>query len=294
MATYTYVLKFETTGGFYIGSTIDLKKRFANHLSQARSGRHQNVNVQEHWKIDQDLKISEIYVHDTIEAARSHEEELIRVNLDNPLLLNIGLSAMGGDNLTRHPDRDRIVKIISKHVTEYKADLKRNDPEMYKVKYSDKVAGKNNPMYGKTHTEESRAKISKAITGIPSPFKGVPMGKERLAQHRAVMKKVDRTGENNSFYGKKHSQSSLQKMRSWKRKPKIGKCVEIDGVVYMSYSAAGRAHGIDLTTVRHRCRSKNPKMSNYKLLQECPTTIESYVSKDINDTGIESSGPQKG
>ena len=64
---------------------------------------------------------------------------------------------------------------------------------------SEKFKGKNNPFYGKKHTEETKQKISKNRKGQCS-------------------------GENHHFYGKKHTQEELKKM-SENRKSKGGKKV---------------------------------------------------------------------
>ena len=67
---------------------------------------------------------------------------------------------------------------------------------------SECIKGKNNPMYGKKHTQESKDKMSKAkkgkYTGKNHPMYG-------------------RRGENNPRYGKKHKPDTLKKMSEAQR-----------------------------------------------------------------------------
>ena len=75
--------------------------------------------------------------------------------------------------------------------------------------------GENNPMYGKHHTEETKASISAKLSGENSPMygkppanKGVPHTEEEKAKISAANK-----GENNPFYGKHHTAESIEKNR---------------------------------------------------------------------------------
>lgn len=71
----------------------------------------------------------------------------------------------------------------------------KNMSEAKKGKYD----GENNPMYGKTHTKESRAKMSESQKG------NTPWNKGKKCPQIS--------GENNGFYGKKHSEETLNKFR---------------------------------------------------------------------------------
>jgi len=85
---------------------------------------------------------------------------------------------------------------------------------------------------GYKHSEETKKRISKALKGKPSPFKGRKWGpypKERIEKVRRALiggtqsiesnkkRSMAETGEKNHFYGKTHSKSSKEKMREFSR-----------------------------------------------------------------------------
>ena len=77
------------------------------------------------------------------------------------------------------------------------------------------MSGENNPMYGRIASEETRAKMRKSsrhLSGPNHPLYGTHRTEE---QKKAQSEKVSQLqkGENNSFYGKKHTEASLEKMR---------------------------------------------------------------------------------
>lgn len=71
---------------------------------------------------------------------------------------------------------------------------------------SEKMSGRNNPFYGKKHSDETKKKLSKLAsqrTGDKNPF----YGKHISTEHRKKMQEAQGSliGERNPFYGKKHS-----------------------------------------------------------------------------------------
>lgn len=77
------------------------------------------------------------------------------------------------------------------------------------------LLGERNPMYGKHHTEETKASISAKLSGENSPMygkppanKGVPHTEEARAKMSAAHK-----GEKNHFFGKHHTAESIEKNR---------------------------------------------------------------------------------
>lgn len=62
-------------------------------------------------------------------------------------------------------------------------------------KHSLEVMGKNNPMYGKHHTEESKRKISESVTGMKNPN----YGKHFTDEHKAKISESNKGKHNNQF-----------------------------------------------------------------------------------------------
>lgn len=200
---------------------------------------------------------------------------------------NIAEGGQGGDTISNNPNRDTIANNHSKWMVENNPTRgrKKSDDEIEKWKksFGDKSKGVNNPNYGKHHSEETKSKIrekalgrtvseetrqriSRANTGKGGYWKG-----KENTQHSEWMK------ENNPFRGKTHSEEHIQKLREVNSEPKseqhknnISKnspnnkqCV-IEGMVYRSVAEAARQLNISENTVRGRVKNKNFKNWNYE------------------------------
>lgn len=81
-------------------------------------------------------------------------------------------------------------------------------------------------IFEKTHSVEANKKISKSLSGRPSPFKGHHRGRGKVSKinPNAKNKKLSvfastRFGEKNSFYGRTHSDKSKALISEKNRKP---------------------------------------------------------------------------
>lgn len=89
--------------------------------------------------------------------------------------------------------------------------------------------GKDNGFYGKTHSEETKAHLSK-------------------------IRKGKRCGNENPFYGKKHSNETKERIRNKKINVpnyKLSKPVNVRGVLYPSRKSAADAHGVSTATINY-------------------------------------------
>lgn len=76
------------------------------------------------------------------------------------------------------------------------------------------ISGKNNPFYGKKHSEESKRKMGGAVkdyNGNKNPFYGKKHKQESIDRTKEKLSKIF-AGDGNPFYGKTHSPESIQKM----------------------------------------------------------------------------------
>lgn len=260
---YVYVLEDQTTGAIYIGSTRNVNQRYRRHMIDLLNHRHHSALMQKTYDDGGEIVISEIFELRTREQAYQLEDDLIKSNTDDGMLLNVALDSKFGDCTTHNPNRD---EIIQRRNTSLKKTLASFSQEERNEKYG--RPGAENGMFGRHHTPEALHKMSIARTGRPCPTKGIPMSPERYKLHMEAMARRDITGERNGFYGKHHTQETIDKLRraSIGNIPSNILAVNINGQTYISMTDAARKTGVPLPTVRWRCLSKNPKFAEWKLL----------------------------
>lgn len=231
-----YILKLLSADGlFYVGSSVNIMARYARHLNELNKGIHHNSISQEGWNSNKPDYHFTMIPCASEEEARELENELLLKYKDDPKLANIGMSSVGGDNLSRNPNKLKIIESISNSVT-----LRVNS--LSKEERSEKWGqfGKANGMYGRTHTNEVRRRLSKLNKGA-------------------------RVGEKNPNYGKTHTDETKRKLSKAKKGvlPVNSMSVNINGVTYPSAANAARQLSIPLPTLLFRIRSHNPKFSKY-------------------------------
>jgi hypothetical protein len=109
----------------------------------------------------------------------------------------------------------------TRYQTKITARVYANLKEEYAVLQSKRVSGKGNPMFGRSHSEQARQKISKANSGRVQPQYEkekqivAQTGKKRKPFSKEWRENLSKagSGENNSMYGKQHTDESKQKMR---------------------------------------------------------------------------------
>jgi hypothetical protein len=124
-------------------------------------------------------------------------------------------------------------------------------------------SGKENVMFGKTHTEEARRRIAETHSS--------PETAERLASYkttdnyRQAMSDVAsrRIGEKNTFFGKSHSEESKEKIRQARLgiRPSNAQRVCINGIEYNSVREACEKVGISYPTMIKRLKSDDTNYS---------------------------------
>lgn len=248
-----YQMTYRPTGQFYIGSTSDKKKRWERHRYEMRKKSHHNHNVNVLLKagyIEEDWNFEVLSEHDTEQEAKKAEETLIKQNIRSRLCLNVGRHACGGDNITRHPHKK---EIISKRTQTQIKNMEAMSEEERKLKWG--KSGKENPMYGKKHTAQSKKAVSDANKGC-SRNKGIKRSESTKKKLSEIASK--RVGEKNPFYGKKHSQQTIEKISAAKKgsKPTNMRKVLIEKNIYESVRHAAKEIGVSPSLVIYRIKSK--------------------------------------
>lgn len=145
-----------------------------------------------------------------------------------------------------------------------------------------KVSGESNGMFGKVgpwkgkklpkEMIQKQLESRRSYEGEENPnWKGgvskkqCKCGKDIAPNNETCSDCRDRNGENNSFYGKKHStktRKKLSEIRMGKTPANIRK-VKIDDTTYNSLSDASKNLGIGSSLIIYRIKSKNDKYKGY-------------------------------
>ena len=236
-----YRIKNKTNDKCYYGSSKNIEKRLKTHLNQLKNKKHINSILQRAWdKYGENNFIFEVVEECKLENLFEVEQKYIDTCGD----YNIGLKASGGDNISKNPNKDKIVENIKK------------GSKLWRDSLSD---------------EEKKERFSKPLDKNPnwrggSSFIYCKCGKRIGYGHTYCNKCRPRNKESNSFYGKKHTEEYKKKSSirmTGVYKGDQNKPVVIDNVEYSSLGDASKKTGIHNTTIRWRCLSKNPKYKNY-------------------------------
>lgn len=232
-----------SNGKFYLGSTIDFERRWNEHRCGLRANKHINIRLQNSWNKHGE-RCFDFEVLKQCDPKNILQEEQHYLNELNPwkqsVGYNIGRSALGGDNLTNHPDRLNIVKKLSSWS---KSMWARRTPEE-REEFSKNRSGDKNPNW----------------KGGVSKKNCEGCGKEIFPYHR-FCSKCSKIGNRNPFFGKTHSTETLEKMGN-KRKlnphklPNNSKYIFAEGTVYPSANKAAIALNISRGLINHRIKKR--------------------------------------
>ena len=221
-------------GKCYYGSSSNISKRFAQHLKTLRRGTHHNIHLQRAWiKYGEDAFAFEIVEECDMDVLLEIEQKY----LDLLPEYNIGIKSSGGDNLTKNPNKDVIIKKMTESI---KKRYNLMTDEEIKEKHSQPMETNPNWKGGLTY--------SYCECGVRKKPKAKTCNRCR-----------NRSGYNNPFYGKTHSKETKAKLREYAKnrttKPSNSRKVMVDGVLYQTGHEAAKAFGITRGLVNYRCNS---------------------------------------
>lgn len=237
-----YRIKNLVNGKCYYGSSKQIEKRLKRHKRELNNNVHINCVLQRAW----DKYGEKNFLFEVIEEC----DEIVLLEKEQYYLdlnpeYNIGLKSSGGDNLTKNPNKDIIIKKITESV---------------KQKYSLMT------------DEEKKEKHSKPMETNPNwkggaSFKYCECGIKITPVNNTCINCRDKSGINNPFFGKRHSEETKKKLRE----KRLGKYsgeqnipVIIDNMEYRSAGEASKILNIPMVTIRWRVKSKNKKFDNYR------------------------------
>jgi group I intron endonuclease len=237
-----YRIKNLINGKCYYGSSKKIEKRLKKHKRELKINTHINCILQRAWnKYGENNFLFEVVEECDVTILLEVEQKYLDLQPE----YNIGIKSSGGDNLTKNPNKNKIVKKMTESV---KRRYESMTEEEKKEKHS--------------HPMELNPNWKGGVTYVYCEC-----GKRIGYRHTHCNKCRPRSSENNPFFGKRHSYETKKKL-SEKR---LGKYsgeqnipIVIDGIEYRSAGDASKKLNIPMVTIRWRVLSKNPKYKNYK------------------------------
>lgn len=243
---FVYKITNNITGKFYIGSTVNIKTRMQCHFRTLKSGVHHNKYLQNSYNKHGDKAFDSeiIYAGDHyIEL-----EQLVLQEIDKTKAYNISKQACGGDIVSYHPDRDKIVEKMSQSLILMYKNMSNED----RLNMGLRVSMEKNPNWkgGKTYCK---------------------CGNRKNMYAKSCSKCRDRTGDKNPFYGKKHSKEAKLKIKEKRMQAgskHLCKKIYFYGIVFESSKELSLFIGKTQGMITYMVKSDNKKYSKVFYVDE--------------------------
>lgn len=168
-----YCIENITTNKKYIGQSVDVNDRWRRHVSELKHNSHHNDYLQKAWNKygENDFKF---YILEYCNEYDLDKKEIYYINLYNTIDRKYGYNLKSGGQAYNHYTEEIKNKISESNKKAYKNQELRNKRSIDALnqwsnpEIKEKIIGSNNGMYGKHHTEETKQKMRKNRSGIPS------------------------------------------------------------------------------------------------------------------------------
>lgn len=266
-APVIYKITNVVNGKFYVGSTMDTRERFRTHRNKLRANKHHCHHLQAAWnKYGEDcFKFAVVEEVASMEDLQAAEDVWLIEWVGKPECYNVGMRSgapMRGMPKELTPNYGKAMPeaqkaaIASKLKALYAADPdnhprkgKKHTPEALAKIAANRTppAGKAHYRYGKTVSDEVRAKISAKQKGVPKAA-----GRKVSEEGRAKIQANIAAGRSHMHWvGRKHTEES---------KAKMSKAVFVmpDGILFPSLTAVLERYQIKMPTLRRALASGKP------------------------------------
>lgn len=156
-----YIITNKTNNRKYLGITMNFNKRKNAHLGSLRRNKHHSIYLQNSFNKhgEDNFEFSILFDNLPKEKAGWLEEFYLEEYYDN--VYNVSKKSSGGDLISYHPELEEIREKHRLNGIEWWNSLSEEERREHALKTS----GEKNGMFGKTHSEEAREKISLTHTG---------------------------------------------------------------------------------------------------------------------------------
>lgn len=257
MKNVIYKIRNVVNEHYYIGSTVDSRKRFWAHRKALRAGTHDCIHLQRAWdKYGEDcFKFEIVEQLDSKDALYPAEQKWLDEHFGQVYCYNVAAHADS-------PMRDASPEIRARLAAKTKAWLERDghprlgvhhDPkslERMSESRKGKAAGPEHYRYGKTVSDETKAKISAAQKGVPKA-PGRKVSEEGRAKIRA---NIEAGRSHKHWTNRQHTEESKLKMS----RPVTATDPTGNVSTYPSITALREALGLNPSTVNRAVKSGKP------------------------------------
>lgn len=263
MKNVIYKIRNVINDHYYVGSTVDSRKRFWAHRKALRAGNHDCVHLQRAWvKYGEDCFRFEIVQQlASKEELYPAEQKLLDEHFGKEYCYNVASYA---DSPMRDASPELRAKLAEKtkawHQTHKHPRLgvphNIETLEIMSKNRVGKAAGPDHYRYGKTVSPETRSKIAATQRGKPKA-PGRKVSPEGMAKIRAAAE----AGSYSHWKGKKHTEEA---------KAKMSKTVFVkpDGILFPSLTLVLQYYDIKMPTLNRALKSGKPitrgKLAGYE------------------------------
>lgn len=254
MKNVIYKIRNILNGNFYVGSTINSRKRFWEHRKFLRLGTHHCVYLQRAWNKygEECFKFEIVQQVEDRDLLFMEEQKWLDISFGTEGCYNTSSDAVApnrnispemrqllSERTKAWLERDGHPRLGVKHTPETIAKLSENR--------KGKGAGEEHYRYGKTLSDEVKAKIGDAQRGKP---KGP--GRKVSPEGRAKIRANIEAGRSHMHWlGKKHTEESKLKMS----KPVLAMP---DNIVFPSCTATLEHYGLKMPTLTRALKTGKP------------------------------------
>lgn len=218
----------------YIGSSTNIEKRFRIHIQQLKSDKHHSLLLQEAYRIFGEDAF-------TVEVLEECDKDLLRIKeqewldkADKSTLYNVSFTSTCGNIIENHPEKERLRREAGERLRlAPRADQRKERNSNWKGGWKSFCKCGNKMAIGATTCGSCR----------------------------------DRDKDKNPFFGKKHSEETIEKLRKINlglQRPAFCKIVCVGDKEYRSLTDTAKELGVVAATILNRIRSKNYPEYKYK------------------------------